>query len=184
MAENTIFEHEASRTRAEIAAYLRALAAEFDGDGPVTFRDGEYVAAVTPAERSHFDVEVEREYEDGERELEIELEIEWEEGENGGTTVERPEEPPEPEVGIEFSNGDEEGGENENENGAGGRPEPSQGHFEVYEDRAGEWRWRLVHRNGNIIADGGEGYASKRNAIRGVRSVQRNAPGAGIEERD
>jgi uncharacterized protein len=170
MSEDTVFEFESSRTRAEIAAYLRALAAEFDGDGPVTFRDGEYVARVTPAESPTFDVEIERESGDEGSELQIELEIEWEEGEE--TSVERLEEPPEPEVGIEFSSeGDD-------------RPEPSQGHFEVYEDRAGEWRWRLVHRNGNIIADGGEGYASKRNAIRGIRSVQHNAPGAGIEELD
>lgn len=170
MSEDTVFEFESSRTRTEIAAYLRALAGEFDGDGPVTFRDGEYVAAVTPPETARFDVEVEREREDGANELQIELEIEWEEGEE--TSAERLEEPPEPDVGIEFSSESDD------------RPEPSQGRFEVYEDRAGQWRWRLVHRNGNIIADGGEGYASKRNAIRGLRSVQDNAPGAGIEELD
>ncbi|MUV90039.1 amphi-Trp domain-containing protein, partial [Halapricum sp. CBA1109] len=28
--------------------------------------------------------------------------------------------------------------------------------FELYEDNAEEYRWRLVHDNGNIIADGGE----------------------------
>ena len=31
--------------------------------------------------------------------------------------------------------------------------------FELYEDKAGEYRWRLRHRNGNVIADGGQGYA-------------------------
>ncbi|WP_336344159.1 HVO_2922 family protein [Halalkalicoccus ordinarius] len=170
MSEDTVFEFESSRTRVEIAAYLRALAGEFDGDGPVTFRDGEYVARVTPPETATFDVEVEREHGDDGSELQIELEIEWEEGEE--TSAERLEEPPEPEVGIEFAAESDD------------RPEPSQGHFEVYEDRAGQWRWRLVHRNGNIIADGGEGYASKRNAIRGLRGVQHNAPGAGIEELD
>ena len=56
--------------------------------------------------------------------------------------------------------------------------------FQVYRDRADEWRWRLVHDNGNVIADGGQGYASKRSALNGIRSVQENAPGAPIEEHD
>jgi len=30
--------------------------------------------------------------------------------------------------------------------------------FELYQDRAGEYRWRLRHDNRNIIADSGEGY--------------------------
>jgi uncharacterized protein YegP (UPF0339 family) len=50
--------------------------------------------------------------------------------------------------------------------------------FEVYEDEAGEWRWRLRHRNGNVLADSGEGYTSRRDAIRGIESVKRNVPGA------
>ena len=50
--------------------------------------------------------------------------------------------------------------------------------FEIYEDTADEWRWRLRHRNGNIIADSGEGYASRSNAVEAVTSVKRNAPGA------
>ncbi|WP_370515938.1 YegP family protein, partial [Halapricum sp. CBA1109] len=31
----------------------------------------------------------------------------------------------------------------------------------VRRDEGGQYRWRLVHDNGNVIADGGEGYASK-----------------------
>ena len=54
--------------------------------------------------------------------------------------------------------------------------------FELFEDNAGKWRWRLLHDNGNIIADGGQGYASKRNATTGLRSVKANAPGAAVEE--
>ncbi|WP_338739479.1 HVO_2922 family protein [Haloplanus salilacus] len=54
----------------------------------------------------------------------------------------------------------------------------SQATFELYEDRADEWRWRLRHRNGNIIADGGEGYTRKHNAQKGMVSVRRNALGA------
>ena len=59
----------------------------------------------------------------------------------------------------------------------------SKARFELYEDSAEEWRWRLVHRNGNIIADGSEGYASKQKATQGLESVQRNAPGAPVVDR-
>jgi hypothetical protein len=54
--------------------------------------------------------------------------------------------------------------------------------FEVYEDRGGEWRWRLVAPNGNIIADSAEGYASKQSAKRGIESVKRSVPEAEIVE--
>ncbi len=50
--------------------------------------------------------------------------------------------------------------------------------FEMYEDRAGEWRWRLVHDNGNIIADSGEGYASRQKCTQGIESIKSNAPDA------
>lgn len=54
----------------------------------------------------------------------------------------------------------------------------SQARFELYEDNANEWRWRLRHRNGNLIADSGEGYTRKHNAQKGMQSVRRNALGA------
>jgi len=57
----------------------------------------------------------------------------------------------------------------------------SKARFELYRDRAGDWRWRLRHDNGNVIADSGQGYSSKRNAERGVRSVKANAPGGAVE---
>ncbi|MFQ3318136.1 MAG: hypothetical protein ACI8UR_000648 [Natronomonas sp.] len=53
--------------------------------------------------------------------------------------------------------------------------------FELYEDDAGDYRWRLVHDNGNIIADSGEGYASPQKAEQGIDSVKENAPGAAVE---
>lgn len=52
--------------------------------------------------------------------------------------------------------------------------------FEVYEDRTGQWRWRLVHDNGNIIADSGEGYASRQKCEQGLESVKHNAPEADV----
>lgn len=54
--------------------------------------------------------------------------------------------------------------------------------FELYEDKAGQYRWRLRHDNGNVIADSGEGYASKQKAKQGIRSVKANAPEATTEE--
>ncbi|WP_144798352.1 HVO_2922 family protein [Halorubrum depositum] len=53
--------------------------------------------------------------------------------------------------------------------------------FEIYEDASEEWRWRLRHRNGNVVADSGEGYASRSNAVEAVTRVKANAPGAGEE---
>ena len=54
--------------------------------------------------------------------------------------------------------------------------------FELYEDEGGQWRWRLVHENGNIIADGSQGYSSKQKAQQGLASVQTNTTGAPVVE--
>ena len=53
--------------------------------------------------------------------------------------------------------------------------------FEIFADTGGKWRWRLRHDNGNIIADGGQGYASKQKAKQGLNSVRQNVPGAPVE---
>jgi len=58
--------------------------------------------------------------------------------------------------------------------------ETSAATFDVYRDKAGKWRWRLVHQNGNIIATSGESYSNDRNARRGMRSVKRNSLGAAV----
>jgi uncharacterized protein YegP (UPF0339 family) len=36
----------------------------------------------------------------------------------------------------------------------------------TYKDRKGEYRWRAKARNGKIVADSGEGYATHANARR------------------
>jgi uncharacterized protein YegP (UPF0339 family) len=54
--------------------------------------------------------------------------------------------------------------------------------FELYKDKAGEFRWRLVHQNGNIIADSGEGYKNKAGAMNGIESVKENCGAAPIKE--
>ena len=56
--------------------------------------------------------------------------------------------------------------------------------FEIYEDEGGDWRWRLRHHNGNIMADGSQGYASRTGAEDGLNSVKQNAPEATIEPVD
>jgi len=55
--------------------------------------------------------------------------------------------------------------------------------FEIYKDKIGEFRWRLTHTNGHVIATSGEGYTTKVNAIGGVKSVKQNVPDSVIEDR-
>ena len=53
--------------------------------------------------------------------------------------------------------------------------------FEVYADKAGEFRFRLKATNGEVIATS-EGYASKAGCLNGVESVRKNAVDAAIVE--
>lgn len=53
--------------------------------------------------------------------------------------------------------------------------------FEVYKDKAGEYRFRLKARNGEIIAVS-EGYKAKPSCLNGIESVRKNAPDAEIVE--
>ncbi len=55
--------------------------------------------------------------------------------------------------------------------------------FELYKDAKGEFRWRLLASNGQVIANGGEGYKTKESAKNGIESVKKNAPAAAIEEK-
>ena len=52
--------------------------------------------------------------------------------------------------------------------------------FEMYQDKAGEFRFRLKARNGQIIAVS-EGYKAKAGCLNGVESVKKNAPSATVE---
>lgn len=49
--------------------------------------------------------------------------------------------------------------------------------FEIYTDKAGEFRFRLKASNGQIIATG-EGYKALASCKNGVESVKKNAPEA------
>ena len=55
--------------------------------------------------------------------------------------------------------------------------------FEVYTDKAGESRFRLKAKNGEVIATS-EGYKTKTSCLNGVESVRKNAPEAEIVKKD
>lgn len=44
--------------------------------------------------------------------------------------------------------------------------------FRVFQDKRKKWRWQLLARNKKIIADSGQGYASKGNVIRAIKRVK------------
>ena len=49
--------------------------------------------------------------------------------------------------------------------------------FEIYNDKAGEARFRLKAKNGQIIATS-EGYTTMKACLNGIASVKKNAPDA------
>ncbi len=51
--------------------------------------------------------------------------------------------------------------------------------FEMYVDKAGEYRFRLRAKNGQIILSG-EGYGTKANCQNGIASIGKNAPDAAV----
>ena len=51
--------------------------------------------------------------------------------------------------------------------------------FEVYKDKAGEFRFRLKATNGQIIAVG-EGYKALAGCLNGIESIKKNAPDAPV----
>ena len=53
--------------------------------------------------------------------------------------------------------------------------------YEVYADKAGEFRFRLKAKNGEIIAVS-EGYKAKASCMNGIESVKKNAPEAPVVE--
>lgn len=180
-------EYEQRVDRAQAATTFRRVA---DGVLGGTIRVGtdEPEAVVEVPETMTLEIE----YETEEDEHSFEVELEWSTDDEGEETAKS---------GGEDERGADEGsgGEDEPTNADAGPPETddepptvpggdelpvSAARFEVFEDRAGEWRWRLVHRNGNIIATSGEGYTRKHNAQKGLRSVVRNAPSAAIVEGD
>ena len=54
--------------------------------------------------------------------------------------------------------------------------------FELYADRAGQYRFRLRSRNGKVVAVS-EGYAAKAACENGIDAVRRSAPEAELTEK-
>ena len=52
--------------------------------------------------------------------------------------------------------------------------------FEVYKDKAGEFRVRFEYNSETMFAT--EGYASKASAINAIESMKKNGPAAAIDD--
>lgn len=53
--------------------------------------------------------------------------------------------------------------------------------FEVYKDKAGEFRFRFRASNGEVMF-GSEGYKAKASALHAIESIKNNAPGAEVDD--
>ena len=60
------------------------------------------------------------------------------------------------------------------------QPQPNP-KFELYQDKAGQFRFRLKARNGKIVGIS-EGYSNRSGCLNGMESVRKNAPEAQMEE--
>ena len=55
-------------------------------------------------------------------------------------------------------------------------------YFQLYKDKAGEWRWKLKAANHETVADSAEGYKAKASAKNAIESIQKNGPTAEIDD--
>jgi len=55
------------------------------------------------------------------------------------------------------------------------------GKFEVYQDKKGQYRFRLKAANGQVIATG-EGYSTKKACMNGIASIRKNAADAKLDD--
>ena len=54
--------------------------------------------------------------------------------------------------------------------------------IQIYQDKAKEWRWRLIHVNGNILANSSEGYANKGDMLEIIENIRNYMETACIRE--
>ncbi|OLZ40123.1 hypothetical protein A6E15_03625 [Natrinema saccharevitans] len=54
--------------------------------------------------------------------------------------------------------------------------------FQVYEADSGEWRWRLIDEDGNVLADSGEEHTSRGEAAEAMMTLKEQAPDAELLE--
>ncbi len=55
--------------------------------------------------------------------------------------------------------------------------------FEIYQDHASRYRWRLVAPNSRITADSGQGYESRSAARSAAETVRSEVGSASIEDK-
>jgi hypothetical protein len=55
--------------------------------------------------------------------------------------------------------------------------------YEIYLDKAGEYRFRLKAKNGNNVLSS-QGYTTKAACKNGIESINKNAPGATVEREE
>lgn len=53
--------------------------------------------------------------------------------------------------------------------------------FEIYKDKAGEFRFRFVAPNGQTLF-ASEGYTARASALAAIESIRKNAPGAKVDD--
>ncbi len=55
--------------------------------------------------------------------------------------------------------------------------------IQIFQDVAGEFRWRIVAGNGEVVASSGEGFRDKTDVLRAVRRARKLMRFATIEEK-
>lgn len=54
--------------------------------------------------------------------------------------------------------------------------------FEIYEDKAGKFRFRFKASNGQSMFSSGEGYSSKASVKKSIESIKKNVADADVVE--
>ncbi|NHN41622.1 DUF1508 domain-containing protein [Halorubellus sp. JP-L1] len=187
MSDEPLYKTTQTATRKAIASYLHNVANAFDSGDAVPVADS---VTVTPPGEVEMEVDVEREGDESSYEVEfawpaadgdVDTDADVAASGIGSDAVDADAESPD-DAGAGGDDADAAGEREATEEVAETVPAGSKATFEIYRDRANEWRWRLRHDNGNVIADSGEGYDRKAGARNGIESVQRNAAGADVDE--
>jgi uncharacterized protein YegP (UPF0339 family) len=55
--------------------------------------------------------------------------------------------------------------------------------FVIYKDLSSQWRWTLYAANNRKIADSGEAYVNKADAVNGIALVKSTSGGTPVRER-
>jgi uncharacterized protein YegP (UPF0339 family) len=53
--------------------------------------------------------------------------------------------------------------------------------FQIYQDKAGEFRFRFKAPNGETMF-ASEGYSAKASALSAIESIKKNTPGAAVQD--